>query len=454
LNNLNSNIGHNSELIYKLTVLLAIFIYFQQVFVINIGGSFKIFDLITLIITLWFVIYSDFKIYSIQSLILFLFFCFFSGLGYFYFYLEDDILNYYVRFPEAAKVLRFNQIYSQIMTFIYCIFTWTCINAIAGSKLVFLSREKIYKYFVVTGTFISVYALYGMVFVGGMGMPDIVPDVFDYRNSQPEDYALRTIGFSSEPGQLAPILSWTVLYAYYANKIFTKYTRIIVLWVTSLALFFTFSSSLLALLFSWCLFIIIFSGNWARIRLFLTVLTCIYIIILMANYFEFIDLLEYFFIGKFLEFIDPSSAIGNNSGLQRSFTSLLGLEVFKSFPIFGVGAGNSYFFLHSHENNIGIWSDMLTYSTPPQNTHSMILAETGAVGYFIFIIFYITTIWVSVKEYIKTRDKMLKAHIIGTLAQFGFLFSVFPVYSIYHWFNISLLLNKIVFLKFYDKNNS
>jgi O-antigen ligase len=164
--------------------------------------------------------------------------------------------------------------------------------------------------------------------------------------------------------------------------------------------------------------------------------------------------LEYFFIGKIKEFVDPSSAVGNNSGLQRSFTTLLGLEVFKNFPIFGVGAGNSYFFMHTYEYNIGIWSEMLTHSTPPQNTHSMILAETGAVGYFIFILFYISTIWVSVREYIKNRDNMLKAHIIGTVAQFGFLISVFPVYSIYNWFNIALLLNKLYFLKYYDKNNS
>jgi len=165
-------------------------------------------------------------------------------------------------------------------------------------------------------------------------------------------------------------------------------------------------------------------------------------------------MLGYFFIVKFKEFIDPSSAVGQNSGLQRAFTSLLGLEVFKDYPIFGVGAGNSYFFLHTYENRISIWADMLTYSTAPQNSHSMILAEMGVLGYFAFVIFYFSTLWKAVKEYRKSRDVMIKAHIIGTLSTFGFLFSVYPVYSLYLWFNIALLMNGLYFSRFYDNNNT
>jgi O-antigen ligase len=449
-----SRVGHDSQFILRITLLLGIFIYFQQVFVVNIGGSFKIYDLLALSTCLWLIACSEKKIYGSSSLYLFLFFCVFSCVGYFYFYFLDDSVNYYIRFPEAKEKIRFNKFFAPLMVYAYCFFTWACINAITGSRRVYFEIERVYRYFVVSGTIIAIYALYGMIFVGAMGMPDIVPNLMDHRNSQPEDYALRTIGFSSEPGQLAPILSWTVLYAYYAKNMFSRFTRLVVLVMTGFALLFTFSSSLLAFLLSWCLFVLAFSSKWDKIRMLLMVTISFLIIIIVADHFELLDMLEYFFLDKFKEFIDPSSAIGQNSGVQRAFTSLLGLEVFKNYPIFGVGAGNSYFFLHTHENQIHIWADMLTYSTAPQNSHSMILAEMGIIGYLTFIIFYFSMLWKAIKEYRKSRDQMVKAHIIGTLATFGFLFSVYPIYSFFLWFNIALLMNGLFFSRFYVKNNN
>jgi len=61
------------KLIYNIFVLISFFIFFQQVFVINIGGSFKIYELLALILVVLF-ISTDLKIYSKFAFYLFFFF--------------------------------------------------------------------------------------------------------------------------------------------------------------------------------------------------------------------------------------------------------------------------------------------------------------------------------------------------------------------------------------------
>jgi hypothetical protein len=437
--------GHNSRFILSVTLLLAIFIYFQQILVINLGGSLKIYELLAIGTTIWFISKTDPKIYGRYSFYLFVFFCVSSLIGYFYFYFTDEPYRYYGRFPEAKENIRFNIFLAPIMIYVYCIFTWSCINAITGSRRVYNKKEKIYRYFVISGTAVAIYSLYGMIFVGALGYPDIVPDIVDFRNSQPEDYALRTIGLSTEPGQLAPILSWTVLYAYYAKGIFSTLSRQVILTITSTALLFTFSSSLVAFIISWLLVVLVFEEIKGKINVIAFSMLAIIIIMIIASYFEIFSLLKYFFFEKLKDFLNPASAGVISSGVQRAFTSMLGLEVFKEFPIFGVGAGNSYFYLHAYENSLNFNVDMLTYSTAPQNSHSMVLAEMGIVGYALLITFFISIVKRALHVYFINKDAMIKAHIVGTVSTLGFLFAIYPIYSLHIWFNIAILMNILYF---------
>ena len=425
---------------FKLILLYAFFIFFQQVFVINIGGSFKIPDLICLLIFLNTVYKFDFKIYTYPSIVLFFFFVVSSAIGFSYFLLTDGPSLYYSKFPIALTELRFNVYLAPIIVYLYCLITWNLVNQIAGFKG---SKNKIiliYKWYLLSAVLSCLYALYAMIFVGNLGFPDLIPSIFDFRNSRPVDYPLRTIGFCSEPGQLAVMLFWPLLYSVYIPNIFNSKIQIFFSVIILLTLLLTFSTFLLVFFGAWLGYEILQSKSKRILKILFILILVVTLLYFLLDYYNLLDLIEYYYVGKLKEFIDPANSTGDGSGNQRAYSSALGFLVFLDFPLFGVGAGNSYYFLHLHQFDLPFYSSMLTHTTAPQSSHSMVLAEQGFIGYSLLILFFTLLLISSYKKREVLNPTYIKCNIIGIATLFGALFAIYPIYSNYLWFNVALLM--------------
>jgi hypothetical protein len=452
---LNANLIMESRgnTVYRGTLLIFILIFYQQVLVLNIGGSFKSYELIaSVFLILWL---SRPKIYSNYCVVLFLFFVVSPIPGNLIFLINEEKFFYYNRFPEANDITRFNMSIAPMLVYFYYLICFAAVNIIVGSRKVYEQHAVIVKWFVISGTIVSIYSLYGLVFVNLLGFPDLVPSLIDYRNSRPE-FQSRVTGFSAEPGTYVFCLSWILVYLFFYEGLFSKRMLLILISINILVLFLTLSSLILVFILSIFVYTLFFER--LKFRLYMVAALSIGGCILYLVFSELIgsDLVEYYFFGKITEFFSsPNNTL--SSGSFRAYTSLLGLELFKEFPIFGVGGGNSYFLMWKNEYNIGIgaFGQVIDYSTAPQNSHSKILAELGLFGYSLFLYFFFILMRSIVKGVKASKVKgvkdsqsfIYKVAFIGVLMTFLMLFSVYPEYSLFVWINIALILNHIFWSK-------
>lgn len=430
--------------IYQIALILAVLIYVQQVLVINIGASLKLYEVMALLLMIFTLIAGKIVIYGKYSFLLFWFFVIAPIVGNIVLLYDTSHLGYYKRFPEAVDSLRFNHIFAPVAVYIYYLLNWFVINSIAGNKLIYLHRARVIKVFVMAGVVVSLYSLYAMIFVSRYGFPDLVPDFIDYRNSRPIDYPLRTMGLSNEPGQFVPLLVWCVLYAWFLKDILSSFHRWAVIAICSSALIFTFSSVLIIPIITLIVFVLLFDNIIKKLNILSVIIIISMPVYLALEYFDLIGLVEYAYISKIDEFLNPALYEHTPwSGVQRAYSSALGVELFKEFPLFGVGGGNSYFHIWKYEFSLPFYVDMLTHSVPPQNSHIKILAELGLFGYLLFLTFFLVILYRAIKRYKITNDVELKIYIIGTISTFGFFITIFPEYSLFMWFNIALFVNKV-----------
>jgi O-antigen ligase len=127
-----------------------------------------------------------------------------------------------------------------------------------------------------------------------------------------------------------------------------------------------------------------------------------------------------------------------------------GLAVFNDYPIFGVGLGNVGYFFPEKMPSFGysLWeiSQLFHYESHIPNTKNMwvrILAETGLVGFALFLLWYYV-LWQSGRISQSTTDPMLQ--VVGRFGHFvliGFLLEGFSIDSFalpYFWFSMGLLV--------------
>ena len=424
--------------------LLYCTIFFQQVFVINIGASLKIYEILSFPFLFCFLL--DLKIYSKKNILLFILFISIPliNLILFRFAFNDD---YYTRFSESVGSIRFDHRATGILIFIYTALTFSTINFITKSKHVYLNQDKLIRYYIYASVFTSFYCFYA-VLINLFSLPDIVPSIFDFRNSKPSDQ-FRATGFSSEPGTLILSLSWSLYFLLFYKNLFSYKTRYFFTILIVFTLLLTMSSMLLSILF--CLFInyLLFEKN-VKLRNILNVfvsLILLFGISLLIFDYEFI---RYTFFEKVLEFLStPYDTL--SSGSFRAFTSSLGLDIFYNFPIFGVGAGNSVFLMFQNENHKGIlvWGEVLSNSSYPQNSHIKLLAEYGAFGYACFAAYLFC---ICRECYSQLSDDMLKVGLLGILNTIIMLSAIFPEYSLFIWINIALVSNHLYFQMKNEKN--
>ena len=213
------------------------------------------------------------------------------------------------------------------------------------------------------------------------------------------------------------------------------------MWINALSLLTTLSSSLAAFAIGLLSMPFVFkSSKKVRVGIVFGLVSFALVVILVAQYTGLSDTLQYALYYKIENFFTPSDHT-MDSGSFRNFTSRVGLEIFKSHPLLGVGVGNSPFFMHLYENKMGIvvWGEELNMSTMPQSFYSCLLAEQGllgAIGFAMMLLGFIPKVWKN-----RSLGSLGKIFYLGVLTNLGVLFSVPIIYSMYLWVFLALALS-------------
>lgn len=442
---MNINLSFSIErLIYILILCISVSIFYQQVFVVNIGASLKIYEIISLFLLVLFICKDRPKIYGFCSLIIFLLFVVIPSISYIMYLFNADKELYYLRFPEGRTSFRTNIYLAPTLLLVYYYFCWVVINYIISSRLVYQNKEKVIRAFVISATIISLYNLYSFILVMKLGFPDLIPSFLDYRNS-PTHVTGRFCGFSDEPGTYIILQTWTVYYLYfYQSHLKLRHISFFRI-VNTIALIMTLSSMVLPALLLMC--IPLYRKLHIKKKIEVSIASLFFVLGLMKiiSHYNLESFVHYIVVEKTTNYVsNPDNTL--DSGAYRNFTSRLGMKIFKENPIIGCGGGTSCFFLWKNEKKMGIkeWGERLSATSYPQNCYVKVLAELGITG-FIFLLLFLGLVLKKCWRYRKTSS-LCNVSLLGTLFIVLVLMAVYPETSLFLWFNIALAMNEVYFL--------
>ncbi|BAU55755.1 hypothetical protein [Mucilaginibacter gotjawali] len=427
----------NISITDNLILLIIVLIGFQQFPVIRIGGSFKLYELAALaLLVIDFVYLKHFKFNSYTSIIAFGFFVVSPVLSYLYsvFFL-DYPAGFYIYYPDADS-FKFNYYVFPLLQLLYMFFNFCAINGIIGANFIYKNFDRVAKLIIITGTFISIYSLIAMSTVDVIGkLPQFIQNKSDFR--------FRSSGLSQEPSFYVLYQTWVCLFAVYSKHLFNKNIWRLILLINILSLITTFSTalvSLIAIIFLSAFFL----KNSFKTRFSIFFLTGFFIatIIFAAFYFDLNDLLNGFFLNKIQNFFTSPDHTMDSGGF-RSYTTGIGVKIFLSHPLTGVGVGNSVYYMYLFENKMGIISfgETLQPGSFPQNLFSIVLSEQGIIGGLLLLGFLLSCLrkfW-HYRNYSKYNNMFL----IGILFNITAMLSIAPQYSLFIWVFFALGLGYI-----------
>jgi O-antigen ligase len=243
---------------------------------------------------------------------------------------------------------------------------------------------------------------------------------------------------SQEPSIYVLYQTWIVLFSYYSRKLFGK-TGFVLIGINTLSWILTFSTALLA--FFTILIISFFVLEIPRrIRYFSVLIMGVIVlggITFIAKNNEVSAYLNLIYVNKARDFFTLPDHT-RSSGAVRIYTARLGYEIFKEYPIVGVGVGNSVYHMNGHDSKMGIrqYGERLGPGTFPLNTFCCVLAEQGLIGTIALAGFIGAIVRSSWKH--RNRDKLCKVFFIGSLFNISTMLSLAPVYCLYIWVFLSL----------------
>lgn len=431
--------------VYLLVVLMAFSVFYQQVFVINAGASLKSYELLSIFLTIVFLFVDRPVVYGRISLCFFLFMVVVPYISYFLYLFDDDKYLYYRRFPDAIESLRTNVLIAPSLLLVYYLFNWVVVNYIISSELVFQNKDKIIKLFVISASIVSIYNFYAIIFIRYLGFPDLIPPFLDYRNA-PTQSTGRFCGFSDEPGSYVVLQTWAVYYLLFYQPCSTlkRIKSLRVLNVASLLM--SMSSMLLPALF----FAFVYKVRKVKMKVKMKLLSvCLVVafgLMQLISYLGLDSLVRYIVYEKVVNYLEaPDNTL--DSGAFRSYTTRLGLELFKENPIIGTGGGTSCFYLWKNEFKMGIttFGETISSTTYPQNCYAKVLAELGIFGFLFLIAFF----FVLIKDCRKYGEEssLCNISIYGILFVMTAMLSIYPETSLFLWFNMALAANEVYYLK-------
>ncbi|CAG9888850.1 hypothetical protein BOVA604_197 [Bacteroides ovatus] len=427
---------------YFLLYLIILLIGFQQFPVLRIGGSFKIYELLSLILLLK---YRNHGFWNSKLIALWVLFVFSPIISFCYsFFFLDIPPDFYLRYPEAKESFKFGNSFFAVLQIVYMLFCFAALAGVYRERNLYKYFNHLRKYIVIIGTCIAVYSLFALFIY------DPILDLPSFLQHKSE-YDFRSSGLSQEPGNYVVYQVWVVLFTYYAKNLFSKNTWLFMLIINILSLFFTFSTSLIAFV-ALVLLSYFLCSTTKKQKIIIVFLSLIlfgvgYFILLESGYY---DLFETLFLNKAVNFFSAADHTLDSGGF-RNYTGRIGWEIFCSQPLFGVGVGNSVYYMHLYEFKMGIVSfgEMLSLGIFPQNLYACVFAEQGLLGGIALLLFLLGV----VKELWKYRnDKPFgRMFFIGGLFNVAVALSNSLVYALYMWVFLVLALgyNKYV----HEKNS-
>lgn len=417
---------------------IIVLIDFQQFPVLRIGGSFKLYELLALLLLIIDLLFIHrLKLAGPVALIAFGFFIISPIISYCY---SNLILSYpsgyYLKYPEAASYFKFNYYAFPLLLMVYMFFNFSAFNEIALSSHVYVKLNKILKVSVVIATCIAVYSI-TVMFTG-----DFILKLPSYIQNK-RYYAFRSSGFSQEPSIYVLYQTWICLMLWYGKSLFGKKKWYVFFAINVASLILTFSSSLASLALLCVLNVFIFKSTFkAKVITILSILVLVFVGIWLINYFDLYDIFVYTFTSKVQNFL-TAPAYTTDSGSFRSYTSGIGMKIFKDHWLTGVGVGNSIYYMYLYEFKMGIlvFGETLHPGALPQSLPPTILSEQGIIGGALFIgllAYSFSLFW----RYRNASDYN-KMFLNGFLFNASVMISVFPTYSMFIWVFIALGINYI-----------
>lgn len=411
----------------KIVCLIILTIGFQQFPVIRVGGSFKIYELFAIALLM----ISLFSLRQIRFVTMLKFYAF----GFFVLSPAISLLLSYLflDYPSgfynkylAASSFKFNYWIFPALQLMYMFFNYVVYYSITEAKKLFEVFDKVLIALIWIGTGIALYSLFAMFIV------DVISKLPEFLQNK-QEFKFRSTGLSQEPSFYVLFQTWIVLIIFYAKKLFSKTTWIGLFTVNLISLVFTFSTTLVALILIIGLSFFILK-NPIKIKLTLlagiVVLSLVvYVILLNSSNWNYI---ETFFINKLTNFFSaPRHTM--DSGSFRSYTTRIGLAIFKDFPFFGVGVGNSIYYMYIYEHKMGIlvFGEKLFAGSFPQNSFSIVLSEQGILG-GLFFAALLGKMFLEFWKY-RNRDEFSRMFFIGYLFNIAALMTIAPVYSLFIW---------------------
>ena len=419
---------------------IIILIGFQQFPVIRIGGSFKIYELLALILLL------KFKSPAVKDLtqtclwILFILSPIVSFIHYILFLGTPK--TFYLHYPTAIGSFKFDSILFTILQIVYMLFCYSAISKIYKDKWLYHNFNKLRKTITIVGTSIAIYSLFALF------VYDPVPHLPTFVQNK-GIFFFRSGGLSQEPSMYVIYQTWIVLFNYYSKDLFRRKIWKIMLLINISSLILTFSTTLVVLL-PIILLSTFFNKSSLKLRVIIlffifVVLLIGYILLLNSGYY---DLFETLFIHKLENFLTPSDHT-LDSGSFRNYTNRIGWAIFNDHPLVGVGVGNSVFFMHLYEYKMGIVSfgEMLQAGSFPQNLFAAVFAEQGLLGgctllFFLFLI--IKNIWKN-----RNSHPFGKMFLIGGLFNIMAMFTNANIYALFIWIFLAVAIG---YNRYYQQN--
>lgn len=434
---------NNSLVAARIIWLMVASIYLQQVCVINIGGSFKLYELLALVLLIVSIPsllkFEKIRIPHFSFIFLLVFFIFSPWLPLVIRFVVNPETEYYIKYPEADNVLRFNIVFSAVFTYVYYVLCWVVVKNISTNDIVVGNTKRYIRLYVYVGCFVALYAIYSSFFVNLIGFPDLIPSVIDFRNSKPSEQ-FRPSGFSAEPGIYIYMLGWMLIFLI-TNAVGISYKlRLALSALTFFVIILTSSSQIVSVLFVFFLYVVLYSSKKVKVAALLIIFL---VLSILSTYFVDSGLsnqINYILFEKLANFFSsPTHTL--DSGAFRSYTARIGFAIFTDYP-WGIGAGLSYFYMSNYEHMMGIlsWGERLTFSSAPQNAHSMVLAELGAFGYLFLLLFFVSVFIAAFRFDRKYMDPLARSLVLGLPMVYLMLMSIYPISSIYIWLPIALCL--------------
>ena len=330
-----------------LLFFLFIFIGFQQFPIIRLGGSFRLYEIIAVFLLMLFIKSKSAKFKRIDILLLMLF-----GLSPIISLISSWIQNgypysFYHEYPYIVGDFRFNFFIFPFLQIFLCFLNFVVIRYFV-SVHEYWDYKRYIKAFVIVGTIIASYSLFS--FFTDTNIIRVLPYLFNMFQNIISEHS----GFSHEPGCYVLYQSWVVLFSIYIRDCFSPKKGYWIIAINILALILTLSS----LLIVWCVLIIISPFIFkmslkSKVRVAIIVGMVFTIVYLFTYSSEYYPIIENYFVNKINNFFSiPDHTL--DSGSFRNYTGRIGHRIFGDNPVWGVGVGNSIYYMHLYANYMGI----------------------------------------------------------------------------------------------------